>query len=157
VVGVWRNPWGSLTQLPTGLPRAVQWLWVGLLLLLGASSLLWLLLPRLPGNGEHRRRPLALLAALLLPGSAFLDGAWGSVLLLGWASTLSLLLARLGLSARPSGQATPELTRLLAEARTPLLLTLALIYALNLLVLVLTEAAAARRDRRARRQGLEPN
>ena len=145
-LGLLRDPWNALTSLPTGLPRPLQWLWVGVLLLLGLASLLWLLVPRLPAGQTAGRPLLYRLTALLLPGSALLDGAWGSVLLLGWALTLAVLAGRLRLISANAllGGAGPGLW-------TSLIVVLAVIYALNILVFVLEELRSARDLRRARR------
>lgn len=143
-LGLLRDPWTALTALPTGLPRPAQWVWVGLLLLLSAASLLWLLVPRLPGGQAVGRPLLFRVTALLLPGSALLEGAWGSVLLLGWAITLAVLAGRMGVVSADAllGPAGPGLQAFLVVA-------LGSIYALNILVFVLDELRAAR-GRRAR-------
>ena len=145
-LGLLSDPWRTLNNLPTGLPRPLQWLWVGLLLLLGAASLLWLIIPRLPGGRAAGRPPLYRLAALLLPGAALLEGAWGSVLLLGWAVTLAVLAGRLRLVPADAlvGSSVPGLG-------TTLLILLAVIYGLNILLFVLDEVRSARAARRARR------
>ncbi|GGJ82879.1 hypothetical protein [Deinococcus aquiradiocola] len=146
VLGLLRDPWNVLNGLPTGLPRPLQWMWVTLLLALLTASILWLAVPRLPAGHAAGRPPLYRLTALLLPGSALLEGAWGSVLLLGWALTLAVLAGRRGLI--PSGA-------LLGSAGAGLgafLVTLlAAIYALNILVFVLEELRSARDARRSRR------
>ncbi|WP_425146810.1 hypothetical protein [Deinococcus sp.] len=142
-LGLLRAPWVALSGLPTGLPGPLQWLWIACLLLLLAACLLWLLVPRLPQATLAGRPGLYRLLALLLPGAALLEGAWGSVLLLGWALTLSALLGLSGwwrLNAL-LGAAGPEL-------RTLLLGTLALVYLLNIVVFVLEEVRVARRGRR---------
>ena len=143
-LGLLRDPWTALNSLPSGLPRPFQWLWVGLLLLLTAASLLWLLVPRLPGGRAAGRPLLFRVTALLLPGSALLEGAWGSVLLLGWALTLAVLAGQLRLvSAGPLlGAAGPGLA-------TFLVIALAAIYALNILAFVLDELRSARSARQA--------
>lgn len=145
-LGLLRDPWTALNNLPSGLPRPFQWLWVGLLLLLTAASLLWLLVPRLPGGRAAGRPPLYRVTALLLPGSALLEGAWGSVLLLGWASTLAVLAGHLRLISAGSllGAGGPGLVAFLMVA-------LASIYILNILVFVLDELRTARSVRRAER------
>ena len=145
-LGLLSDPWRTLNNLPTGLPRPLQWLWVGLLLLLSAASLLWLIIPRLPGGRAAGRPPLYRLAALLLPGAALLEGAWGSVLLLGWAMTLAVLAGRLGLVPADAlaGASVPGLGAVLVAL-------LAVIYSLNILVFVLDEVRSARAARRAGR------
>ncbi|MGY2895119.1 hypothetical protein [Deinococcus sp. UYEF24] len=145
-LGLLRDPWTALNSLPSGLPRPFQWLWVGLLLLFTAASLLWLLVPRLPGGLAAGRPPLYRVTALLLPGSALLEGAWGSVLLLGWACTLAVLAGHLRLISAGSllGAGGPGLAAFLMVA-------LAGIYALNILVFVLDELRTARSVRRAER------
>ena len=143
-LGLLRDPWNSLNRLPTGLPRVLQGLWVAALLLLGAACLLWLLVPRLPQANASRRSATYRLLALLLPGAALLEGAWGSVLLLGWALTLCTLLGLSGgwrLDAL-LGAAGPGL-------RTLMLGILAFIYVLNIVAFVLEEVRAARQQRRA--------
>ncbi|WP_424951409.1 hypothetical protein [Deinococcus sp.] len=142
-LGLLRDPWTALNSLPSGLPRPLQWLWVGLLLLLSAASLLWLIVPRLPGGREAGRSLPYRVTALLLPGAALLEGAWGSVLLLGWALTLAVLAGHLRLISAGAllGSAGPGLTALLV-------ITLGAIYALNVLVFVLEELRSARSGRR---------
>ena len=104
-----------------------------------ASSLLWLLVPRLPGGRAAGRPPLYRVTALLLPGSALLEEAWGSVLLLGWSSTLAVLAGHLKLISAGSllGPASTGLAAFL-------LIALAGIYILNILVFVLDEFRSAR-------------
>ena len=145
-LGLLRDPWTALNSLPSGLPRPFQWLWVGLLLLFTAASLLWLLVPRLPGGRTAGRPALYRAAALLLPGSALLEGAWGSVLLLGWAVTLAVLAGHLQLIPAGAllGAGGPGLAAFL-------LIALAGIYILNILVFVLDELRSARDVRRAER------
>ena len=145
-LGLLSDPWRTLNNLPTGLPRPLQWLWVGLLLLLGTASLLWLIIPRLPGGRDAGRPPLYRLAALLLPGAALLEGAWGSVLLLGWAVTLAVLAGHLRLVPADAllGSAGPGLG-------TTLMVLLAVIYGLNILLFVLDEVRSARGARRTER------
>lgn len=138
------NPWTYLTRFPSGLPRLLQWTWVGLLLLVCAVSVLWLLVPRVPGSKDARRPWRYRALAFLFPGVAFLDVAWGLVLLLAWATSLVSGAASFGLVRFPflldfSG----------AGVRTTLLLALAVIYGLNTLLLLLAEIAHARRVRRA--------
>jgi hypothetical protein len=143
-----QDPGSVLRDLPRQLSQLLGWLGMGLLLLLLAVSVLWLLIPRLPAARLAGRPLLYRLLALLLPGSALLDGAWGSVLLLGWALTLAVLAGRLKLVPAQAllGAAGPNLGALL-------LLVLAVIYAFNILVFVLDELRAARAERRATAQG----
>ena len=147
-LGLLRDPWNALNALPTGLPQLAQWLWVGLLLLLLLATLLWLLVPRLPQASGAGRPAAYRLLALLLPGAALLEGAWGSVLLLGWALTLSALLGLSGwwrLNALLDGAGT--------GLRALLLGILAVVYVLNIIAFVLDEVRAARAIRRVRRAG----
>ncbi|GGR04641.1 hypothetical protein GCM10008957_16910 [Deinococcus ruber] len=146
-LGLLRDPWNSLNRLPTGLPRILQGLWVAALLVLGTACLLWLLVPRLPQAIHAGRSAAYRLLALLLPGAALLEGAWGSVLLLGWAMTISALLGLSGWWRLDAllGAAGPGL-------RTLLLGILAFIYVLNIVAFVLAEVRAARQGQRAARQ-----
>ncbi|WP_110888010.1 hypothetical protein [Deinococcus yavapaiensis] len=136
------NPWAYLTRFPSGLAQPLQWAWVGLLLFACGLSFLWLLVPRVPGSKVARRPWRYRLLAFLFPGVAFLDVAWGLVLLLAWATSLVAGGATLGLARFPylldfSG----------AGVRTTLLLALAVTYGLNTLLLLLDEVAHVRRVR----------
>ncbi|ADV66699.1 hypothetical protein [Deinococcus maricopensis] len=141
---VFSNPWTYLTRLPTGLPRVLQWAWAALLLLVTFVSLLWLLLPRLPLAPGADRPALFRVLAVLLPGTAFLDGAWGMVLLLTWATTVVGLLVQGGWVHLPY---LLDLTT--PAARAALTATLLLTYSLNTLLVVGDELRLARRRRRA--------
>ncbi|MFC4453060.1 hypothetical protein [Deinococcus sonorensis] len=139
-----RDPWGALTRLPTGLSRPLQVALAALLMVLGAVSVLWLLVPRLPVGRLAGRPALYRLVALLVPGSAQLDGAWGSVLLLGWAFTVAALGVQRGLvsSRALPGMSAPGLD-------TVLLAVLAACYLLNTVAFVIAELRWARAQRRA--------
>lgn len=135
-----RDPFAYLTQLPTGLPVAVQWLWVTLLLAGCFVGALWLLVPR-PASARGAAHPwLARILGVLLPGTALLDGAWGLVLLLAWSA------AGVGLLAGSGWLRFPYLADLAgAAAFFTLLSILASAYVVNLLALVLRLLSAVRR------------
>jgi len=101
----------------------------------------WLLTPAPSGEPRPGRPVLFRLLALLLPGSALLDGAWGAVLLLGWAAALSSWLAGRGWLEVPylPGPVSPSL----------LLIILAAVYALNTVGLSLQEIGWLRTRRAA--------
>ena len=114
--------------------------------LLGWTLLvLTLLVPR-AASPARLGRPAGFRAlALLLPGSGLLGNAWGGVLLLVWAAAVCTLLGLSGpvrfpylLPAEGGGS---------AALRSGLWGTLIGTYALNLLALLLIEAAHARRRR----------
>lgn len=101
-----QHPLTTLLATPTGFKPWVQWAWIAALLWACAYLLVMLLLPKLepPRSrtlGGLPRSPLFRTLALLLPGSALLDGIWGGLLLLGWAALLWLYLEALGLLPRP--------------------------------------------------------
>ncbi|AWN22120.1 hypothetical protein DKM44_01745 [Deinococcus irradiatisoli] len=137
------NPYGALLATPTRLSAPLQALWVTLLLLSYALCVVWLLTPT-PDRERRAGRPaLFRLLAALLPGSALLDGAWGVVLLLGWAAALCGVVVNRGLIH------VPYLPPLLSASGASLLL--AGIYILNVLGLGLQELARFRGRRAARR------
>lgn len=143
-----QSPVGYLSGLPTGLPRPLQWLWVLALLGLAAVTFLWLFIPRVPGAGAATRPALFRLLALLLPGTALLDGAWGLVLLLAWSGALVGLVTLSGVLRFPY----------LLDLRTgaPFVIVLAVLtvaYAVNLLAVLLEEVRFAGRRRRALQTG----
>ena len=138
------NPWSALLATPTGLSAPVQAVWVTLLLLAYALSVVWLLTPA-PGPSRTGRSPLFLVLAFVLPGSALLDGAWGAVLLLGWSAALgNALISRQLLQV-------PNLPGPLGEGGV--LSALVVIYVLNTLGLGLQELRGLRARRRAARSG----
>jgi len=140
-----RNPWVYLTRFPSGLPRPAQWLWVGLLLFLFAVSVFWLLVPRPASARTARHSWLYRLFALLFPGGAFLDIAWGLVLLLAWATAVTGLMGSAGWLRYPYllDPSTPAATAALTA-------TIVAVYALNALLLLMDEVRYARRTRPAR-------
>ncbi|WP_237724745.1 hypothetical protein [Deinococcus alpinitundrae] len=135
------NPWSALMATPTRLSTPLQAVWVSLLLLGYALGVVWLLTPAPSGEPRPGRPALFRLLALLLPGSALLDGAWGVVLLLGWAAALSSWLAGRGWLEVPylPGPVSPSL----------LLIILAVVYALNTVGLSLQEIGVLRTRRQA--------
>lgn len=134
------NPWSALMATPTQLSTPLQALWVTLLLLVYALGVVWLLTPSPDPAGRAGRPALFRLLALLLPGSALLDGAWGAALLLGWAAAISnLLTARGWLSL-------PYLPGPLSAGGV--LIFLAVLYVLNTLGLSLQEIGGLRARRR---------
>ncbi|GGI90267.1 hypothetical protein [Deinococcus wulumuqiensis] len=123
-----RLSWGLLAALPL----------LGVLLVL-------LLIPR---AADRRRlgRPAAFRAfATLLPGAGLLGNAWGGVLLVAWAGVAVALLAR--------WLPFPTLPLQAAPVRSVLWLALGALYALNVLALLLIEAAHARRRRQGELEG----
>nr|WP_246581113.1 hypothetical protein [Deinococcus aestuarii] len=133
-----------LSVLTPGAGGSVRLGWALLAALAGLFVLaLLLLVPRPPGAARLGRPPLHRLAALLLPGSGLLEGAWGGVLLLAWAAALAALVPLTGLIQSPAflDPAQPGV-------RTVLLTLLAGTYALNLAAFVTVEVRAARRRAR---------
>src|SRR5690625_7969738 len=67
---------------------SAQWVWyvlLGLYLLLGTLTLLWILVPR-PRMARNALRSVGYhLLALLVPGSGMADAVWGIMLLVPWA------------------------------------------------------------------------
>lgn len=138
------SPWSALTATPTRLAAPLQAVWVALLLLGYALGVVWLLTPAPSAEPRPGRPALFRLLALLLPGSALLDGAWGAVLLLGWAAALLGWLAGRGWLEVPylPGPVNPS----------ALLLILVAVYALNAVGLSVQEIGALRARRRASEQ-----
>jgi hypothetical protein len=135
------NPWTTLMNTPTTFSGPVQGTWALLLLLAYALSVLWLLTP-LPGAARSPGRPALFRAlALLLPGSALLDGAWGVVLLLGWGAAISVLLIGRGALQVPYLPGPPNMI--------VVLILLIVVYALNTLGIVLQEIRHGRERRAA--------
>ncbi|EYB69511.1 hypothetical protein DEIPH_ctg004orf0009 [Deinococcus phoenicis] len=143
-----RDPLAALTPaagpgVQTGSVR-LGWAFLGALALLTLLALS-LLIPR-PASAARQGRPAGYrLAALLLPGTALLEGAWGGVLLLAWAAALAGLaplagLTRFGTPLDPTQPGT----------RTALLTLLAVTYALNTAAFI---GAELRRTRWRRREG----
>ncbi|TDE86327.1 hypothetical protein [Deinococcus sp. S9] len=140
-----RAPLTALTPGP-GQSTRLGWAFLGALALL-ALLILALLIPR-PASAVRQGRPAAYrLAALLLPGTALLEGAWGGVLLLAWAGALAGLAPLAGLNRFA---ASLDLAR--PGTRGVLLTLLAATYLLNTAVWITTEVRAARRQRRANRE-----
>lgn len=133
-----------LTALSPGLGQSPRlgWAFLGALALLVGLALS-LVIPS-PAAAARQGRPLAYrLAAVLLPGAALMDGAWGGVLLLVWGTVLAGLAPRLGL-LRPEGLApltSPGLS-------TALVVLLIATYGLNAAALIAAELGYARRRRR---------
>ncbi len=134
------SPVAYLLGLPTGLPAPLQWLWVLVLLVVAGVNLLWLFVPRPPGSGPLPRPWGYRVLALLLPGTALLDGAWGMVLLLGWSGAL------VGLAPSANLARFPYLLDLRSgPAFAAVLAVLALAYAINVLAVLLVEVRLWRR------------
>ncbi|UQN07641.1 hypothetical protein [Deinococcus sp. QL22] len=118
--------------------------------LLGALALLaaiafTLLIPRAATDARLRRPAVYRVLALLLPGAALLEGAWGGVLLLAWGATLAALAPLTGLIAYAQLLDPAQIT-----TRNLLLAVLIGVYALNTLVFALIELRHARSTRRER-------
>ncbi|WP_293913521.1 hypothetical protein [Deinococcus sp.] len=138
------NPWRTLMATPTTFSGPVQGAWALLLLLAYVLCLLWLLTP-IPEEARRTGRPALFRAlALLLPGSALLDGAWGVVLLLGWAAAIGVLLIGRGAVRVPYLPGPLSMGVVLA--------LLVVVYALNTLGVALQEVGH-RRGRRAALDG----
>ncbi|WP_225430027.1 hypothetical protein [Deinococcus detaillensis] len=135
------NPWSALMATPTQLSTPLQAVWVALLLLAYALGVVWLLTPSSDPSGRAGRPALFRLLALLLPGSALLDGAWGAVLLLGWAAAIGNLLTARGWLT------LPYLPGPLSASGV--LIFLVVLYALNVLGLSLQEIGSFRARRAA--------
>lgn len=135
-----RDPWTALTRFPSGLPRPVQWLWAGALLFATGLSVLWLFVPRVR-EARAARTPWRFRAlSALLPGVAFLDVAWGLVLLLSWSVGIVGVLGAAGVLRFP----------FLVDLRAPGIsaIPVALLigcYAVNTLLLVLAALTRPRR------------
>ncbi|BDP40318.1 hypothetical protein DAETH_02870 [Deinococcus aetherius] len=130
-----------LSVLTPGAGGSVRLGWALLAALAGLLGLtLLLLVPRPPGAARLGRPALYRLAALLLPGSGLLEGAWGGVLLLAWGAALAALAPLAGLTRPPAflDPAQPGV-------RTVLLALLAGTYGVNLAALVAAEVRHARR------------
>ncbi|MEF2279780.1 hypothetical protein V3W47_15910 [Deinococcus sp. YIM 134068] len=133
-----RRPLAALTP---GEGQSAALGWAVLLTLAGGLGLtLLLLVPRPPGVARLGRPAAYRVAALLLPGTGFLEGAWGGVLLLAWAATLTALAPLLGVTRAP---ALLDPTR--PGVRTALLLLLGTTYALNLAAFITAEVRHARK------------
>ncbi|GAA5534466.1 hypothetical protein [Deinococcus aluminii] len=135
-----RDPLGTLSPGP-GQSVRLGWVFLGALALLGLL-ILALLIPR-PASASRQGRPAGYrLAALLLPGAALLEGAWGGVLLLTWGAALAGLAPLAGLTrfATPLDPTQPA-------TRTALLTLLAVTYALNTAAFIAAELRQARRQR----------
>jgi tetratricopeptide (TPR) repeat protein len=143
-----RDPLTALPRTPQAAASAGQsvrlgWAFLGTLTLLGLLALS-LLIPR-PASAARQGRPAAYrLAALLLPGAALLEGAWGGVLLLAWGGALAALTPLTGLTrfATPFDPAAPG-------TRAALLTLLAVTYVLNTAAFIYAELRRARRRRAA--------
>ncbi|WP_022800719.1 hypothetical protein [Deinococcus ficus] len=138
-----RAPLSVLTT-PAGEPRPLGWL-ILLTALLGLSLFLSLLLPRAATDADLGRPGAYRVLSWLIPGSAFLDGAWGLVLLIAWATVIAALLPLSSLLRFPTlpDPAGPAVSG-------ALLTLLAGLYLLNAAVLVTAEV---QRRRRAHREG----
>lgn len=141
--GSWEQ---ALTSLYTAPARAFtmdvpwlpqQWLWYGLLglyLLLGAVTLLWIIVPR-PRLARNAPRSAAYhVLALLVPGSGLADEVWGILLLVPWGVFGVDLVWRL--AGEPA---------LLDLGRGTLILIVASIYAINLLAFIIEFISYSRR------------
>ncbi|MFB9993428.1 hypothetical protein ACFFLM_15790 [Deinococcus oregonensis] len=118
--------------------------------LLGALALLvaiafTLLIPRAATDARLRRPAVYRVLALLLPGAALLEGAWGGVLLLAWGATLAALAPLTGLIGYAQLLNPAQIT-----TRNLLLAVLIGVYALNTLAFALIELRYARTTRRER-------
>ncbi|WP_420594967.1 hypothetical protein [Deinococcus sp.] len=135
------SPWQALLATPTGLPTWLQGVWAALLLIIVGLNLVWLLTPAPETAPRAGRPPLFRVLALLLPGTALLDGAWGAVLLLGWAAALGSWLV---------GRGSVQMAYLPGVPENALLAALLILYLLNALGVVLQEVRGARAERSQR-------
>ena len=122
----------------------LSWALLAALPLLGALLVL-LLIPRAADRRRLGRPALFRVLATLLPGAGLLGNAWGGVLLVAWAGVVVALLAR--------WLPFPALPLQAAPVRSVLGLALGALYALNVLALLLIEAAYARRRRQGELEG----
>ncbi len=117
-----------------------QWIWyvlLGVYLLLGVITLLWILVPR-PRMARNAPRSAGYhLLALLVPGSGMADEVWGILLLAPWGLFGVDLIWRLAF-------ATP----LLDLSMTALLIALGVLYAINLAAYIVEFVSYRRRMRR---------
>ncbi|MHA0037158.1 hypothetical protein [Deinococcus sp. PESE-13] len=116
----------------------LNWALLAALPLIGALLVL-LLIPRAAPAGRLGRPAAFRLLAVLFPGAGLLGNAWGGVLLVAWAGVIVALLAR--------WLPFPALPLQTAAVRSALWLALGALYVLNVLALLLIEAAHARRRR----------
>lgn len=118
---------------------SAQWVWyvlLGLYLLLGTLTLLWILVPR-PRMARNAPRSVGYhLLALLVPGSGMADEVWGIMLLVPWGMFgIDLLWRYVG-----SGP-------LLDVSLTTTVITLLILYAVNTAAFTIEFAAYSRRMR----------
>lgn len=116
-----------------------SWVWYGVLslyLLLGALTVLWLLVPR-PRMARNAPRSAGYhLLAVVVPGSGMADEVWGILLLVPWGIFGVDLVWRLAFG-----------TPLLDLALSTVLLILAVLYAVNLVAFIVEYASYRRRMR----------
>ena len=131
------QPWKAFTIQAPWLP--LQWLWylvLGLYVLLGVLTVLWILVPR-PRLARNAPRSIAYhVLALLVPGSGMADELWGIMLLVPWGIVGVDALWRLS-GAEP----------LLALSVPTLIIALAILYALNLAAFIVEFSSYRRRMR----------
>lgn len=143
--GSWQQAMGSYFTQPLQafnlradwLPA--QWLWYLILavyLLLGVITLLWFFVPRPRMARNAPRSPAYHLLALLVPGSGMADEVWGLLLLLPWG------LLGVDLVWRLSGAGA-----LLDLPQSTVVITLAILYALNLAAFIVEFSSYRRRMR----------
>lgn len=123
------------------------WVWYGILglyLLLGVLTVLWLLVPR-PRMARNAPRSAGYhLLAVLVPGSGMADEVWGILLLVPWGIFGVDLVWRLAFG-----------TPLLDLAMLTVLLILAVLYAVNLVAFTVEYASYRRRMRQLFRSSPE--
>lgn len=144
--GNWQQALGSFFTEPLAafnlearwLPA--QWIWyvlLGVYLLLGALTVLWIIVPR-PRMARNAPRSAGYqLLALLVPGSGMADEVWGILLLVPWGLLGVDLVWRLAF-------ASP----LLDLGMTALLIALGVLYAVNLAAYIVEYVSYRRRMRR---------
>lgn len=114
-----------------------EWLWyvlLGLYLLLGVLTLLWILVPR-PRMARNAPRSAGYqLLAVLVPGSGMADEVWGILLLVPWGLFGVDLFWRLAFG-----------TALLDVTMTTVLVVLAVLYAVNLIAFIVEYISYRRR------------
>ncbi len=124
-----------------------QWLWyllLGIYLLLGVVTVLWLLVPRPRMARNAPRSPGYQVLAVLVPGSGMADELWGIMLLVPWGLFGVDLLWRLSAG-----------TALLDVSMQTVLAVLAILYAVNLAAFIVEFNSYRRRMRQLFRKNPE--